>query len=243
MNSRASHGPEGSAPFGDGLFLLNIVTRTNLLILIFLLLIGQLTRGQGFMVITNANGTLTITGYNGSSGDIVIPESLNGMPVTGVATNAFQGNTNLTSVTISGEVSNIGAFAFLYCDTLTNLVLGEGITNVPSFMCFACTNLANVALPGTISRIDLAAFSGCASLKQITLLESIFGISRRQRNHARNPRNYDLNQHFQGFYQSASKTHGNALLLLHSVARFFAVVLCAPIQSSSSPAKTRLMTF
>lgn len=57
------------------------------------------------------NDGATITGYNGSSLDIVIPEVYQGVPVTGIGDRAFKGK-GLTSVVIPDTVTSIGYSAF-----------------------------------------------------------------------------------------------------------------------------------
>ena len=57
-----------------------------------------------FSVVTN-NGTIAITGYTGAGGEVVVPDTINGLAVTdigldGDATGAFQNSTNITSVVV-----------------------------------------------------------------------------------------------------------------------------------------------
>ena len=46
------------------------------------------------------DGCVEITGYHGEGGAIVIPQSLDGLPVTTIGEDAFLGASGLTSVTI-----------------------------------------------------------------------------------------------------------------------------------------------
>ncbi len=67
-------------------------------------------QAQDYTYTTN-NGTITITKYTGSGGDVTIPETINGLPVTriwGVWPGAFNGCRNLTSVTIPNNATGIG---------------------------------------------------------------------------------------------------------------------------------------
>jgi len=106
---------------------------------------------------TNNNGALTITGYSGSGGDVTIPRSINGMPVTTIADGSFAYNTNLTKLTIPDSVTNMldGPLtwygcegAFVGCTSLTNVVIGKGLTflGVGSFN--VCTSLLSVYFKG-----------------------------------------------------------------------------------------------
>ena len=90
-----------------------------------------------FTCTTNSNNaTVTITGYTGLGGAVIIPNMINGYPVTSIADNAFENNTTLTSVTIPGSVTNIGQWAFGSCFSLMGIYfqgnppsLGEDVFN------------------------------------------------------------------------------------------------------------------
>lgn len=66
-----------------------------------------------------SNGTITITSYNGSSYNVVIPQTLNGYTVTGIADSAFV-NSNIGILTIPSSVNSIAAGAF-DCENLTQI--------------------------------------------------------------------------------------------------------------------------
>jgi hypothetical protein len=55
-----------------------------------------------------ANGAVTITGYTGDGGNVVIPSRIRGFPVTGIGELAFSGCIGLTSVSIPAGVTSIG---------------------------------------------------------------------------------------------------------------------------------------
>jgi alpha-tubulin suppressor-like RCC1 family protein len=65
------------------------------------------------------NETITITGYKLPGGVVVVPDTLAGLPVTGIAANAFQNNLNLTRITIPDSITSIGDRAFANCAELT----------------------------------------------------------------------------------------------------------------------------
>src|SRR5215471_8483754 len=83
---------------------------------------------QAQFTYTTTNGTITITGYTGTDANLVIPSTIDGLPVTSIGTGAFAGN-SLTSVTIPNSVTNIGDFAFEYCLGLTNFTIPNSVTS------------------------------------------------------------------------------------------------------------------
>jgi hypothetical protein len=68
-----------------------------------------------------SNNTVTITGYAGSGGAVIIPDTINNLPVTSIGSNAFYGCTSLTSVTIPAGVTYIGDYAFYGCTSLVSV--------------------------------------------------------------------------------------------------------------------------
>lgn len=68
-------------------------------------------------------GRVTITGYSGLGPVLVIPDTIEGLPVTKINREAFKGCINLTSVTIPSSVENIGYAAFRGCSNLESLTI------------------------------------------------------------------------------------------------------------------------
>ena len=100
-----------------------------------------------FVCFTNV-GSITISGYGGPGGAVIIPDSISGLPVTSVAGYAFYSISNLTRVTIPNSVTSIAAYAFYYCPSLTNVVIGSGVTNLGSPPFGSCTSLSAITVDG-----------------------------------------------------------------------------------------------
>jgi BspA type Leucine rich repeat region (6 copies) len=148
---------------------------------------------------TTNNGTITITGYNGSGGAVTIPDTTNGYPVTNIGTNAFFGCTTLASVTIPNSVTSIGDNAFCFCESLraiaipdsvttlgdnafcecsslTSISIGTNVTSTGHNIFLDCTSLTSVAIPNSFTSIGGGMFSGCISLTNVTIPDSVASI-------------------------------------------------------------------
>jgi len=138
----------------------------------------------------NAGGSVTIDAYSGPPWAVSIPASINGLPVTGIAAQAFTystnlgsvtipngvinigyeaflGCTNLGSVTIPGSITNWGDYAFSYCFSLTNATMGNGVTSIGREAFEQCFNLTSVTIPGSVTSIGYGAFVNCFGLTSV----------------------------------------------------------------------------
>jgi hypothetical protein len=105
---------------------------------------------------TNTNGTITITGYTGPGGNVPIPSTIDGLPVTCIGFDSFGANYSLTSVTIPDSVTNIQNAE----------VGGFGLGDYGGVF-WGCTNLTNVVVGKGLSYLGLGAFSGCTNLLSV----------------------------------------------------------------------------
>lgn len=98
-----------------------------------------------------ADGEVTITGLREAvSGELIIPATLDGYPITA-----------------------IGYRAFDYCESLTNVVLPEGLTSIGGLAFIGCSSLESVNIPDSVTSIGSQAFSYCYSLESITIPGSV----------------------------------------------------------------------
>jgi hypothetical protein len=100
-----------------------------------------------FTFTTNADSTITITGYVGSDGSVAIPSTVGYLAVTGIGDWAFYAS-SVTNVLVSDSVINIGDGAFFDCQSLTNVTLGSSVTNIGDWTFGFCTNLISVCCRG-----------------------------------------------------------------------------------------------
>ena len=156
------------------------------ILLIFLLLAAPAAQAQ-FSYITNA-GAITITGYTGPGGTVTIPSTINGLPVTTIAEEAFHDQHSLTSITIPDSVTSIGNYSFLDCTSMTaitvdtkNMVYSSvnGVLfdkNQTTLIQYPEGRSEDYTIPGSVTNIGSGAFDSCGNLTSITILGSVSSI-------------------------------------------------------------------
>jgi len=104
----------------------------------------------------------TITGYFGSATEIVIPESVEGYPVTAIGASAFAFNEAVESVYIPSGVTVIGDGAFSNCNNLKSVTFPDGLEDIGAYAFKGCSGIEVVDLPESIERLGEFAFEGSA---------------------------------------------------------------------------------
>ena len=129
----------------------------------------KLTAVSGYSYYLDNSGNATITGYVGNGGDITIPSSLDGHPVTGIGSYVFYGfGSKLRSVTIPYGVLLIGSYAFADC-WLTNVTIPSSVTSIEDGAFSYCYDLTNITLPQSVTYIASHVFKGCSKLSSISV--------------------------------------------------------------------------
>ena len=125
----------------------------------------QAAETDGIYTYTVSYGKATITGFDISfSGDLEIPATLGGYPVTKIGDSAFRRCTELESVTIPEGVESIGANAFSYCYRLTSITIPSSVTSIGQSAFSYCSSLTSVTIPDSVTSIDESAFCECNNL-------------------------------------------------------------------------------
>ena len=128
--------------------------------------------------------------------EIVIPSSLNGIPITGISANAFDNYTRLSSVTIPSGITTIGEYAFKDCTGLSSVFwnatnctlagssskpvfkgcscfssvnIGESVVTIPACAFYGCTGLSTITIPDSVTSIGNSAFCSCTGLTSFTI--------------------------------------------------------------------------
>ena len=102
-------------------------------------------------------------------GELVIPEQIQGLPVTSIRDSAFATCRRLTSITIPGSVTSIGIKAFDRCFSLTSLTIPDSVTSIGDEAFWNCIGLTSITIPEGVTRIGDQAFLGCEGLTSISI--------------------------------------------------------------------------
>lgn len=106
-------------------------------------------------------GTVCITGFQGLTGEIEIPERIEGCPVTCIAKKAFLSRKSLRKVTIPMSVTEVGDWAFAYCDNLHTVIFGASGGRKDSGL----TECSDSSVTRYAPRFGRAVFMECKNLR------------------------------------------------------------------------------
>ena len=113
------------------------------------------------------DGRVKITGYNGGAETVVIPDTIDGKSVTSIGRRAFEGCTNLKSITIPNSVTEMGRRAFSGCSSLTGIAIPDSVTEIGKYAFDGCKSLTSITIPDGVTSIGDGAFYNCSSLTEI----------------------------------------------------------------------------
>ncbi len=111
-----------------------------------------------------------------ASGDLEIPSTYQGFPVTTVADEAFKDCTSLTSIIIPDSIITLGEESF-YNTGITSIEVPNSVISIGLFAFQNCRSLTTVTLPDSLTRIEAETFflTGVTSINIPSNLEYIGG--------------------------------------------------------------------
>jgi autotransporter-associated beta strand protein len=118
---------------------------------------------------TTTSGSVTLTGYSGTGGDVTVPATINGLPVIAIGANAFQKITSLARMTLPASLTSIGNYAFSGCTNLASVTIPAGVSSIGVNAFFGCASLTAITIPASVTSIGGNALSGCTKMVAITV--------------------------------------------------------------------------
>ena len=148
------------------------------------------------MLVLSEDGT-TITGYTDKlSGNIEIPDKIDGTAIIKIAKQAFEGCKTLKAIKIPQNMkeisyhsfrncTNLGTIVFNAinctinsysntsnydgCNKLTTFIFGKGVTAIPANVCYGANKLTEVVFDDVVTKIGSYAFANCSSLDYVDI--------------------------------------------------------------------------
>ncbi|MDE6618243.1 MAG: leucine-rich repeat protein [Clostridiales bacterium] len=133
------------------------------------LYVNYYTDGLEFNVVRT---TATVTGYNGTATEVIVPSAYNGGTVTGIGSYAFYRTGQLpaiTSIKLPDTIATIGEGAFYDCQYLVSVNLTSNVTSIGKNAFYRNTRLRSIGDITGVDNLGAGAFNGCKDLREITL--------------------------------------------------------------------------
>jgi hypothetical protein len=171
---------------------------TVLAILLAVTVFAQTAADFTYRINSTSDGVI-ITGYKANAAQVVIPATIENMPVTEIGERAFSKKTALTTITIPDTVTiiayqafwdcrllsavnlpeglkKIDKYVFNTCTSLKTITIPEGVTVIADGIFYNCTALTTVKLPAGLKEIGISVFGDCKALTDITIPEGVTTI-------------------------------------------------------------------
>ena len=132
---------------------------------------------EGYYTYSVTDGKATITDVDTSiSGDVVIPDTLGGYPVTSIGEYAFYRCEGLNSVTLPNGITSIGKDTFGFCTGLVSVNIPNSVTSIDDWAFYYCSALTSITIPDGVTSIGASAFKNCSNLTSVTIPDGVTSI-------------------------------------------------------------------
>lgn len=134
-------------------------------------------------------GAITVTNHYGNNDQVIVPNTMDGLPVTSIGNYAFWASVNTTSVLIPASVTNIAEFAF-YGSGLTAITVQASspyfISSIDGVLFnkqqtlliqYPRSKTAEYKVPRTVTNIGINAFLCCTDLLTVQIPGSVTNIA------------------------------------------------------------------
>ena len=114
------------------------------------------------------------------SGDIIVPEKVNGNDgieyVVISLGESFSSCSSLTSITIPSSVTSLDGGCFYACSGLTSITIPSSVTSLGDYCFSGCSGLTSITIPSSVTSLGKNCFSHCSGLTSITIPSSVTSL-------------------------------------------------------------------
>ncbi len=139
--------------------------------------IGVYETSDGLFTYFEYSDYVEITAYNSTNSVVVVPSAINGKTVKTIIYSTFEGNADITHVTLPDSVNSVEMFQFRGCTSLKSVTIPNSVTKIEVDAFKNCSNLESLYLPASVSVIKDNFVAGCSSLKRITIENTTATVS------------------------------------------------------------------
>ena len=113
-------------------------------------------------------------------GNVVIPETVTYMnrtrKVTRIGDFAFEGNRDLSTVSIPNSVTSIGEWSFFNCYNLSSVDMPNSVVTIDKEAFYNCKKLSIINIPNQLDAIGEGVFRNCESIESVLIPDSVTDI-------------------------------------------------------------------
>lgn len=114
--------------------------------------------------------------YLGESTDVLtVPETIDGLPVTCIGKDCFEGIENIQSVVLPETIENVGRCAFYGCNMLCSINFPASLTSI-EYWAFGRTGFKEITIPNTVKKLGDGVFCSCDKLASAVISENVTKI-------------------------------------------------------------------
>lgn len=135
---------------------------------------AEVTDKTSFQYFLNDDGGYTISEYYGNEAIVVIPDEIEGIAVTYIASGVFSGSEILEAIKIGDNITSLESKAFLNCSNLKYVILGDKVKSIGEH-CFSGSVLEDIKLNDGLEKLEYCSLYA-KTLKTITIPSSVIEI-------------------------------------------------------------------
>jgi uncharacterized repeat protein (TIGR02543 family) len=142
---------------------------------------GDTVNPASDFIYTVSGGEVTITKYTGTDTRVIIPDTIDGDPVTALASasslsDGVFAKSSIVSVQLPSSLKTIGNYAFYSCANLASVTMDDSITGIGKYSFFDCYDLTSISIPESVTTIGAFAFASCYDLISVSIPASVISI-------------------------------------------------------------------